>query len=162
VPVRQGTNAIFQNIPLIIKRIEACFIDFHSPQDVIHWLEATEDARSGFQCFQDSKKLLMTYLVFYIGFFYSIIRTCTYYYYYYYAAFNAPFVGHKMTNHRRKNESWRLTLYLTCCRYIRTLVWCSDVFCCILDLCVWIKWIIAYTFAYICVGVKTDDTAYES
>jgi len=64
VPVRQGTNAIFQNIPLIIKRIEACFIDLHSPQDVIHRMEGTGGAGSGFQCFQDSKKLFMTYLLF--------------------------------------------------------------------------------------------------
>jgi len=30
------------------------------------------------------------------------MRTVSYYYYYYYAAFNAPYVGHKMTNRSRR------------------------------------------------------------
>ena len=55
--VRQGANAIVQNITFIIKRIEACFIDFYGPQDVIHKLEGTEGARSMFtsiNCLSDS------------------------------------------------------------------------------------------------------------
>jgi len=42
--------------------------------------------------------------------------------------------------------------------YIRTLVWCSDVCCCTLGLSVNKM----NHHLYICVGAKTDDTAYES
>jgi len=68
VAVCKGANAILQNVPVVVEGIEACFINFDGPQDVVLGLEGTEGVRCGFQCFQDSKKLFMTHLLFYIGF----------------------------------------------------------------------------------------------
>ena len=73
--IGQGANAISQNITFIIKRIEACFIDFYSPQDVIHRLEGTEGARSGFQCFQDIQKLIVSDFLLYIRLLYLILHS---------------------------------------------------------------------------------------
>ena len=69
VAICKGNNAVLRNVPFIIKSIKASFVNFDGPQDVIHRLEGTESARCVFQCFQNSKKLLMTNLLFNIGLF---------------------------------------------------------------------------------------------
>jgi len=58
-------------MPFVVKRIEACFINFHSAQEVVHGLEGAENARGGLECFEDGEKLVVTHLLFHIGFFYS-------------------------------------------------------------------------------------------
>ena len=56
----------------IIKYIEACFIDFYSPQNAIYRLEGTESARSGFQCFQYIQKLIVSNFLFCIRLLYPL------------------------------------------------------------------------------------------
>ena len=67
--IGQGTNAIIQSIAFIIKSVETCFIDFYSPQDVIHRLEGTEGAWCGYQRFQDIQKLIVSNFLFYVRLF---------------------------------------------------------------------------------------------
>jgi len=47
VAVYQGRHAIVQDIPFIVKGIQACFINFDCPQDVIGGKEGSESTGSG-------------------------------------------------------------------------------------------------------------------
>ena len=48
----------------MVKRVEACFINFYSAQDVVLKLECAEGARGVLKCFEDGEKLVLTHLLF--------------------------------------------------------------------------------------------------